>query len=105
MPNCDESAHAEGDNDMANVKVNLALPVLKKGSDPDSGPTIIKHLQLMLNQRGGFPVVAENGIFDSTTELSLKHYQQNQNLTVDGIAGKQTWTSLLSQWLLQSEPG
>jgi len=39
---------------MADVQVTLSLPVLKVGSSPASGPTIIKHLQLMLNQRGAF---------------------------------------------------
>ena len=90
---------------MANAQVTVGLPVLKTGSMPESGPTVVKHLQLMLNERGGHPVLVEDGVFGSTTETSVKHYQQNENLTVDGIVGKQTWTSLLSKWLLQSEPG
>ena len=90
---------------MANIQVTVGLPVLKKGFSPDSGPTAVKHLQLMLNERGGYPVLSEDGVFGSTTETSVKHYQQNENLTVDGVVGKQTWTSLLSKWLLQSEPG
>ena len=87
------------------VQVTLDLPVLKTGSVPETGPTVVKHLQLMLNQRGGFPILIEDGEFGSSTEASVKHYQQNENLTVDGVVGKQTWTSLLSKWLLQSEPG
>jgi hypothetical protein len=39
---------------MADVQVTLGLPVLKTGSLPETGPTVVKHLQLMLNQRGGF---------------------------------------------------
>jgi peptidoglycan hydrolase-like protein with peptidoglycan-binding domain len=89
----------------ANAQVTVGLPVLKTGSMPESGPTVVKHLQLMLNERGGHPVLVEEGVFGSTTETSVKYYQQNENLTVDGIVGKQTWTSLLSKWLLQSEPG
>ncbi len=90
---------------MADVQVTLALPVLKKGSQPDTGPTAVKHVQLMLNERGGFPTLVEDGDFGPATESSVKHYQGNENLTVDGIVGAQTWTSLLSKWLLQSEPG
>ncbi len=90
---------------MANAQVTLGLPVLKTGSVPETGPTVVKHLQLMLNQRGGFPILIEDGDFGSSTEASVKHYQQNENLTVDGVVGRQTWTSLLSKWLLQSEPG
>jgi peptidoglycan hydrolase-like protein with peptidoglycan-binding domain len=90
---------------MADVQVTLSLPVLKTGSAPETGPTVIKHLQLMLNQRGGFPILIEDGDFGALTAASVKHYQQNENLAVDGVVGKQTWTSLLSKWLLQSEPG
>jgi len=90
---------------MANVQVTIGLPVLKKGAMPETGPTVVKHLQLMLNQRGGFPVLIEDGDFGQSTETSVKHYQQNENLAADGVVGKQTWTSLLSKWLLQSEPG
>jgi peptidoglycan hydrolase-like protein with peptidoglycan-binding domain len=91
--------------DMADAQVGLKLPVLRLGSDPESGPTVIKHLQLMLNERGGFPIVTMDGVFGSTTDQAVKRYQQNENLTVDGIVGRQTWTSLLSKWLLQSEAG
>jgi peptidoglycan hydrolase-like protein with peptidoglycan-binding domain len=90
---------------MTDLQVTLDLPALKVGSDPEIGPTVIKHLQLMLNQRGGFPFLIEDGEFGASTEASVKHYQQNENLTVDGVVGKQTWTSLLNKWLLQSEPG
>jgi peptidoglycan hydrolase-like protein with peptidoglycan-binding domain len=90
---------------MADVQVTLSLPVLRQGSNPESGPTAIEHLQLMLNERGGFPIVNVDGAFGPSTDQSVKHYQQNENLTVDGIVGKQTWTSLLSKWLLQSAPG
>jgi hypothetical protein len=46
---------------MANAQVPVGLPVLKTGSVPASGPTVVKHLQLMLNERGGFPVLVEDG--------------------------------------------
>jgi len=90
---------------MADVQVTVSLPVLKKGTEPTTGPTVVKHLQLMLNQRGGFPILVEDGKFGTSTEASVKHYQQNENLAADGVVGKQTWTSLVSKWLLQSGPG
>jgi peptidoglycan hydrolase-like protein with peptidoglycan-binding domain len=90
---------------MADVQVILNLPVLKKGSEPPSGPWVVKRLQLMLNDRGGFPALVVDGAFGPLTETAVKHYQQNENLTVDGVVGKQTWTSLLSRWLLESPPG
>lgn len=90
---------------MADVQVTVGLPVLKKGSAALTGPTVVEHLQLMLNQRGGYPKLNQDGVFGSATEASVRNYQQNENLAVDGIVGKQTWTSLLSGWLLQSAPG
>jgi peptidoglycan hydrolase-like protein with peptidoglycan-binding domain len=90
---------------MTDVQVTLSLPVLKVGFNPESGSTVIKHLQLMLNQRGGFLILTEDGEFGPSTEASVKHYQQNENLIVDGVVGKQTWTPLLAKWVLQSEPG
>ena len=90
---------------MADVQVTLGLPVLKKGVKPDAGPTPVKQLQLMLNARGGFPILVEDGDFGTATESSVKHFQGNENLTVDGVVGKQTWTKLLSMWLLFSEAG
>ena len=89
---------------MPDAQVTISLPVLQQGSQPDTGQTVVKHLQLMLNERG-FPVLVEDGNFGPSTEKSVRHYQQNENLTVDGFVGQQTGTSLLSKWLLQSEPG
>lgn len=90
---------------MADVKVTLTLPVLKKGVEPPTGPSTVMDVQLILNQRGGYPHLVVDGDFGPATEKSLKHFQQNENIAVDGIVGKQTWTTLLSVWLLRSEPG
>ena len=37
---------------MANAQVTLSLPVLRKGLEPETGPTAVKHLQLMLKSAG-----------------------------------------------------
>ena len=62
-----------GSSAMADVRVTVSLPVLKKGT-ATTGPTMVKHLQLMLNQRGGSPIFVEAGKFDVSTEASVKHY-------------------------------
>jgi peptidoglycan hydrolase-like protein with peptidoglycan-binding domain len=90
---------------MTDVQITLTLPELRKGIEPDHGPTVVSKLQLMLNQRRSSPTLVVDGEFGPKTEASLKLYQQNENLTVDGVVGQETWTSLLSMWLLQSEPG
>jgi hypothetical protein len=63
---------------MPDAQVTISVPVLQQGSQPDTGPTVVKHLQLMLNERGGFPVLVEDGNFGPSTEKSVKHYQQNE---------------------------
>ena len=39
---------------MTDVQVIFSLQELEKGSEPASGPTVVKKLQLMLNQRAAF---------------------------------------------------
>lgn len=90
---------------MADVTVTLKLPTLKKGVQPTTGPTVVSKLQLMLNQRRTSPTLVVDGDFGPKTETAVKNYQGNENLAVDGVVGEKTWTSLLSRWLLQSEPG
>lgn len=90
---------------MTDVQISLTLPVLKKGANPDAIPTTVQKLQLMLNQRRSAPTLVVDGIFGPKTEASLKLFQQNENLTADGVVNQQTWQVLLSRWLLQSEPG
>lgn len=90
---------------MTDVQVTLGLPVLKKGPNADAIPTTVQKLQLMLNQRRSSPTLAVDGLFGPKTEASLKRFQQNENLPVDGVVNQQTWTTLLSHWLLFSEPG
>jgi len=69
---------------MADVQVTLTLPVLQKGLQPSSGPTVVEKLQLMLNQRKSFPTLVIDGVFGPKTESSLKLFQPNENLTVNG---------------------
>lgn len=39
--------------------------------------------------------VAADGIFGSATQAAIVKFQSNNGLTVDGIAGRQTWTKLV----------
>lgn len=70
------------------------------GPGPGAGPAEaapVEQLQLMLNQRGGDPLLNQDGVFGPATDASVRHYQGNENLTVDGVVGQQRWTSLLSR--------
>jgi peptidoglycan hydrolase-like protein with peptidoglycan-binding domain len=88
------------------VQVTLSLPVLRNGV---FGSPTVERLQTMLNFVGGLggttSELVVDGDFGPKTEQAVRGFQANENLAVDGIVGRQTWTALLSRWLLQSAPG
>ena len=63
---------------------------LRKGN---SGAAVLA-LQNALNAAGANPKVVEDGVFGSATVTALKAFQQIKNLTVDGIAGPETFEAL-----------
>ena len=87
----------------ADAQVTLSLPILRKGQH--SGEPPVERLQFMLNFVKGVKQLTVDGIFGPKTEAAVRDFQQNENLSVDGIVGKQTWTALLRHWLLYSQPG
>ena len=54
----------------------------------------VKTLQTLLNQQGYS--LDEDGAFGVKTQAAVKDYQKKNGLQLDGIAGDQTWGSLLS---------
>ena len=66
-----------------------AYPLLKRGY---SG-SYVKFLQQLLESYL-IPVGTIDGIFGSRTENAVKQFQQENNLSVDGIVGKNTWNAL-----------
>jgi peptidoglycan hydrolase-like protein with peptidoglycan-binding domain len=87
----------------ANAEVTLSLPILRKGQH--SGEPPVFRLQYLLNYVKCTDDLDVDGIFGPKTEAAVRDFQQNENLSVDGIVGKQTWTALLRRWLLFSQPG
>ena len=87
----------------ANAQVTLNLPILRRGQL--SGEPPVERLQFMLNFVKGADDLDVDGIFGPKTEAAVRAFQQNENLSVDGIVGRQTWTALLRRWLLFSQPG
>ncbi|MEH2294091.1 peptidoglycan-binding domain-containing protein [Nostoc sp.] len=63
---------------------NQIPPILRNG---DQG-TYVERLQHELSQLGY--QIGSVGVFDETTENVVKKFQQDYNLTVDGIVGPQT---------------
>lgn len=63
-------------------------PILQPGTTG----TDVESLQGELSQLGY--QVEVNGVFDESTENAVKKFQQDNNLTVDGIVGPQTGRQL-----------
>lgn len=65
-------------------------PNLSLGSvDP-----FVSQLQRDLSAKGYLDATAVNGIFDEATEEAVKKFQQDNDLTVDGVVGPQTGQKL-----------
>jgi peptidoglycan hydrolase-like protein with peptidoglycan-binding domain len=86
----------------ADVQVTLSLPVLRKGQH--SGEQPVYRLQFMLNFIAGVDNLDVDGVFGPKTEAAVRDFQQGENLPVDRIVGRQTWTTLLRHWMLFSRP-
>ncbi len=73
--------------------VNVTLGVLQKGSKGEQ----VKALQRMLYAMG-YQLGTKNpvdGDFGAKTDAAVRAYQKDAGLTVDGIVGEKTWSSLL----------
>jgi peptidoglycan hydrolase-like protein with peptidoglycan-binding domain len=87
------------------TQVTLSLPILKRGVTGHFEE--VSSLQFMLLFTGGAYSPFEralkdsdgvDGIFGPNTEQWVRRFQGNEDLTVDGIVGKNTWTKLLDRW-------
>jgi peptidoglycan hydrolase-like protein with peptidoglycan-binding domain len=75
----------------------MSEPVLQKGStDP-----AVRDLQEAMKARGHDPGPID-GVFGDATESAVKSFQQEREITVDGIVGKVTWINI--DEAEQSEP-
>lgn len=70
------------------VQTSRSLPTLRRGSQGED----VKHLQNLLNYIYGN--IKVDGIFGAATEASVKKFQKEQGLVVDGIVGAKTWQRL-----------
>ncbi len=66
------------------------LPTLKRGDDSDD----VVLLQQKLASAGFALALSANGSFDSSTAAAVADFQASRGLSVDGICGPHTWTSL-----------
>src|SRR5262245_12303189 len=67
----------------------MAEPVLRKGSNDPA----VRDLQQALKALGHDPGPAD-GVSGNATESAVKAFQQEREITVDGIVGKVTWINI-----------
>lgn len=75
---------------------NVELPVLKKGNKTAA----VKAMQLLLLGHGykmtnGGKTYGADGSFGAATEKTVRQFQKDKGLSVDGICGEKTWAALL----------
>lgn len=76
---------------MASKFSTAALPVLRKGAEGDT----VFAVQVLLAGYGYLEGRYVTGKYDGKTETAVKEYQKDNDLSADGVTGKQTWGSLL----------
>lgn len=85
--------YARPDYNKFTESVSVILPVLKKGSYGNA----VKSLQILLDSKGfNLGAYGIDGDFGSDTEYAVKQFQKKYSIDIDGIAGKDTWTNLLT---------
>ncbi len=70
--------------------VTLEIPVLRRGMTGAS----VEALQVLLSAATEHDL-APDGTFDRLTEEALEDYQSSNELKMDGVCGKASWSSLL----------
>ena len=77
--------------------VNIAMPILRKGSTGEAVKTLQRLLrQLQYVNTDGKTLLIVDGSFGSNTDAAVKRYQQKHLNGVDGIVGIKTWNKLLN---------
>lgn len=78
--------------------VNIAMPVLHKGSSGAAVKTLQRLLrQLEYTNINGKALISIDGSFGSNTEAAVKRYQKNRGAkNPDGVVGAWTWNKLLN---------
>lgn len=72
------------------------LPNVREGDrDPTQGRSLIRRVQAVLKDVGGYGALAVDGDFGPHTNDAVRGYQGTHGLAVDGIVGPHTWARLL----------
>jgi peptidoglycan hydrolase-like protein with peptidoglycan-binding domain len=81
---------------MTEAQSSVTWPILRRGS---TGPQV-RTLQYLLRASGRS--VAADNVFGSLTEAAVRDYQKDAGLSVDGVVGERTWSSLTGNRFFRS---
>ena len=87
-------------NDIANKLLSASLRpgeypgLLRRGSTGTAVRELQFYLYLMSAYEPSIPAVSIDGSFGAATEAAVRAYQRFAGLTVDGVVGRTTWSSL-----------
>ena len=93
-------------NDIANKLLSANLRpgeypgVLRRGSTGTAVRELQFYLYLMSAYETSIPAVSIDGSFGAATEAAVRAYQRFAGLTVDGVVGRTTWSSLYGSAVL-----
>lgn len=86
------SAEVKVETSQVEATANVALKVLKKGSEGEQVKALQRMLYAMGYNIGSNPI---DGDFGSKTDAAVRAYQKKYGLAVDGIVGVKTWRKIL----------
>ncbi len=86
---------------MTNAAQNTTRPLIQEGSTGED----VKDLQIVLNATVANPNLVIDGIFGAKTKEAVIAFQNQNNLTPDGIVGPQTWAIVDTIETVEREPG
>jgi peptidoglycan hydrolase-like protein with peptidoglycan-binding domain len=76
----------------AQLPMCSSLPTLRRNDSSPAPNKDVRYLQQSLVKKGyGLEI---DGFFGAKTEEAVIKFQQKTKITVDGIVGQQTWTTL-----------
>ena len=93
-------------NNIASIPQSYPGNPLRRGSTGTAVNVLQKQLSRIAKDYPSFGKPAITGTFDEATENSVKKFQKQFSLTVDGVVGQTTWQELYAEWVnAQSDAG
>lgn len=93
-------------NNIASIPQSYPGSPLRRGSTGTAVNVLQKQLSRIAKDYPSFGKPAITGTFDEATENSVKKFQKQFSLTVDGVVGQTTWQELYAEWVnAQSDAG